>query len=479
MKHILHTLVSITFGTTIFIYPLPIVNAIKTRNSIKTSLISIKTDDFLIPAEITNFPKLVQLEDLSKSDKQNSETSRKYRRKRRPVSKELAQKLQAKVDKTVEETGITGVTVAIVGSKGIWLGTSGFSDLKNQTPMNPRSRFNIASISKTFTATTVLSLIDEGKLNLEDKLNKWLPTEVVDNIPNGKDITIRHLLNHTSGIPDYDENPAIKSNPLLLYIRDWSQDELIALVYGIPPKHSPGQGYSYSATNYLLLAMIVESATNSTFANQVRDRIIKLLNLKDTFVPPQEPVPTDLVSGYLPVTQEQLNKLEPNIREFLDQNVDYVEDNQNRKLYDVKSLPRRSGGYGSGSIISSALDVAKFAQFLFSGKLLKPETLQQMRDFVPDPDGGYNFGDITNTGYGLGLESLHLPFPLNKAWGHNGQNPGYVTQMWYLPEYNITAVALVNERNNYLEPNPTQELQTSQLARDKILLDTLKVLLEK
>ena len=421
----------------------------------------------------------IELEDLLKSAQEYSDVLPKTLGKNRPISKQLAQKLQTTVEKIVEETRISGVTVAIIAPQGSWFGASGFSDLKNQTAMNPRDRFNIASISKTFTAKTVLSLVDEGKLNLEDNLTQWLPASVVNNIPNSQEITIRQLLNHTSGIPDYSENPLIQSNPLALYTRDWSQEELIALVNELPPKNQPGQGWFYSATNYLLLAMIVESATNSTFASQVRARIIEPLNLKDTFVPPQEPVPADLVSGYLPATQEQINKLEPSVREFLENNVDYVEDDQNRKLYDVKSLPRRSGGYGSGSVISSAPDIAKFAQALFGGKLLKPETLQQMGDFIPDPKGGFKLGDVTYTGYGLGLESLELPFPLNQAWGHNGQNPGYVTQMWYFKEHDITAVALVNERNNYLELDPNKAEPTSQLARDKILLETLKVLLEE
>jgi D-alanyl-D-alanine carboxypeptidase len=298
------------------------------------------------------------------------------------VKANLADKLQASLDNIVRETGISGATVGIISPEGTWYGASGFSNLKNQTSMRPFDRFNIASVSKTFTAATVLSLVQEGRLSLEDKLDKWLPVDLVANIPNGRDITIRQLLNHTSGIPDYNFSRVIRDNPLIFYSRNWSPEELVALVKDLDPENAPGQGWYYSATNYILAALIVESATNSTFASQVRDRILDPLGLKDTFVRPQEPLPPDVVSGYLPATEEQLKALTPEIVQFLNNNFDFVDDQKNRRLYDAKLLLQGARGYGAGSVISTAADVAKFGDALFNGQLLKPEALKEMFNFI-------------------------------------------------------------------------------------------------
>jgi D-alanyl-D-alanine carboxypeptidase len=200
----------------------------------------------------------------------------------RSIDDNIAQKLQTNLDNIVKQTGIPGATVAIKTPKGSWKGASGFSNIKNQTPMRPDDKFNIASVSKTFTAATVLTLVDAGKLSLEDRLDKWLPDSIINNIPNAKEITIRQLLNHTSGIPDYQDNPSVQNDRVAFETREWTIEELIALVKDLPAKNSPGQGFYYSATNYNLAALVVESATQSSFKEQMRSRIIKPLGLKNT-----------------------------------------------------------------------------------------------------------------------------------------------------------------------------------------------------
>lgn len=386
------------------------------------------------------------------------------------ISANLATKLQANLDNIVKETGIPGATVTINTPRGTWNGASGFSNLKSRTPMRGNDKFNIASVSKTFTAATVLSLVDARKLSLEDKLDQWLPDNILNNIPNANNITIRQLLNHTSGIPDYNENPTVQNDRVAFETRDWSPEELIALIKGLPAKNPPGQGFYYSATNYNLAALVVEYATKSSFKDQVRARIIEPLGLKNTVVRPQEPLPDDVVSGYIVATPEQRQALPPGVTQFLDTNLEFVDQGNNR-FYDAKILLNRSRGYGSGSIISTSEDVAKFAQALLGGKLLKPRTLKEMLSFV-------DTGDIREK-YGLGV------YPLisndGRVIGHDGQNPGYVSLMAYLPDAKIAAVALVNERNDYLatDPNQISQGRSSQEVRNNILLSSIKILLKE
>jgi D-alanyl-D-alanine carboxypeptidase len=386
------------------------------------------------------------------------------------ISAKLGTKLQANLDNIVKETGIPGATVAIYTPKGNWKGASGFSNLKSKTLMRPEDKFNIASVSKTFTAATILSLVDAHLLSLEDKLDKWLPTNILNNIPNAKNITIRQLLNHTSGIPDYNENPTVQNDRVAFETRDWTPEELIALVKDLPAKNPPGQGFYYSATNYNLAALVVESVTKSSFKDQVRARIIKPLGLNNTVVRPQEPLPDDVISGYIVATLEQRQALSPGVTQFLDTNLEFVDQGNNR-FYDTRVLLSRSRGYGSGSIISTSEDVAKFAATLLGGKLLNPKTLKEMLSFV-------NTGDIREK-YGLGV------YPLintdGKVIGHDGQNPGYVSLMGYLPDDKIAVVVLVNERNDYLalDPNQIPQGRSSQDVRNNILLSSIKILLKQ
>lgn len=186
-----------------------------------------------------------------------------------PVSDSLALQLQNALDQSLGD--IPGASVEIISPKGSWVGVSRVSNLQTGTEVVLENRFQIGSITKTFVATTVLQLVEEGKLSLEDNLDQWLPPEVVSAIPNHESITVWQLLNHTSGVSDY-LNPLLglaQTNPTVFF-NDWQPNELVSFIYGQEPLFEPGESWEYSSTNYILLGMIVESVTNSTVESEIR-----------------------------------------------------------------------------------------------------------------------------------------------------------------------------------------------------------------
>ncbi len=333
---------------------------------------------------------------------------------RPPMSFKLTDDLQKELHKTLEaDSVVAGATLAIVTpNQGTWVGASGYSDLAAQTAMVAEDRFQIASLTKPFVATVVLQLMEEGKLGLEDPVDRWLPPSVLASVPFAEKITIRQLLNHTSGIHDYtDPDTPFGQDLVHSAFRSWRPQELVAQIEGAAPYFAPGAAgqWHYSNTNYILLGLVVEAATGSTVALEIRRRILEPLRLRDTFFAGEEKIAGGFVRGYWDIRQQG--------------NLD--------DLTDVQP----SSTWAAGAMVSNAADVARFTEALFGGELLKSETLNQMLSFVEAEDGG---------GYGLGISRFDTPW--GRAWGHTGSILGYESLMLYLPDSGVTAVALLNQR---------------------------------
>jgi CubicO group peptidase (beta-lactamase class C family) len=156
-----------------------------------------------------------------------------------------------------------------------WTGASGVSDLQTRTAMNAGDRFNIGSVTKPMVATVVLQLSQEGKLNLKDTLNKWLP-QIAESIPNSQQITVRQLLNHTSGIKDYFEEGLAQDllKDRTLGFKSWTTEELVSrYISGKELDFAPGESFNYSNTNYRLLGEIIEAATVTSVAQQLQTHL--------------------------------------------------------------------------------------------------------------------------------------------------------------------------------------------------------------
>ncbi|GII96126.1 serine hydrolase domain-containing protein [Sinosporangium siamense] len=267
--------------------------------------------------------------------------------------------------------------------------------------------FRVASSTKTVTATLVLQLAAEGRLALTDPVDRWLPGKV----PDGKAITLRMLLNHTSGLADYTEDAAVLPSILGKDRRRWTSAQLLAAGVKHPPLFAPGTKWSYSNTNYAALGAVLERATGASLAGLVRDRIARPLGLRHTYLATDSTWRGPHARGYEPDAAHMPPAVPAAWRHL--------------------AGPRRHGhvnvtgnnpawGGAAGALVSTAQDWSRFTTALMSGKLLPAAQLAQMRTTVPvDPrhPGG--------PGYGLGVQTA--AHPCGTFWGHDGGMPGYLT----------------------------------------------------
>jgi D-alanyl-D-alanine carboxypeptidase len=287
---------------------------------------------------------------------------------------------------------------------------AGYADRARKRAMRASDHFKIASLTKSYTATVVLQLVDAGTLHLTDTVERWLPGLV----PNGDRITLRELLNHTSGIPDYENDPRFLKPYLdgnLGYY--WAPRELVRLAVSHKPLFAPGQTRisSYSNTNYVIAGLIVEAATGRQIGDELRRRIFQPLRLRHTLYATRPGLPRPYAHGYMVLDQPRVS--------------------------DVTALSP-SLSPASGAIVSTADDV-DFYRALFTGRLLPPALLGQMRTTISEGSKV----DIPGQRYGLGLE--RFPTPCGAAWGHNGVIPGYLTFAFTSKDGDRQALLMVNE----------------------------------
>ena len=288
----------------------------------------------------------------------------------------------------VVQAGVPGAVVVATD----WAGAAGVADAKTGTPLTLDHRFLIGSVTKTFVAAVVLQLVGEGALTLDEEVG-----------PIAEGVTLRQLLNHTSGLPEYYDDFDSLIEP---YRRDRGHKPnltpraALELVHAKPRLFPPGEGWAYSGGNYLALALIVEETTGATLDEELRRRIVEPLGLEGT----DRRDRTGLARGYLPPG----NPVFPEAGEALD---------------DVTDL--ELFGWGTGEMISTARDVARFLRALLGGELLTPEVRAELLATVPSD---WEESD----GYGLGIEEIsslmgQSPSPCGPAWGHLGFAMGHTT----------------------------------------------------
>ncbi|BAH44624.1 D-stereospecific peptide hydrolase precursor [Brevibacillus brevis NBRC 100599] len=289
--------------------------------------------------------------------------------------------------------GFPGILAKASEGGKTWGYAAGVANLSTKKPMKTDFRFRIASVTKTFTATVVLQLAAENRLNLDDSIENWLPGVIQGNGYDAKQITIRQLLNHTSGIAEYsrsEEADFFKNTK-----KSFTAEELVKLGLSLPPDFAPGKGWSYSNTGYVLLGILIEKVTGNSYAEEIENRIIEPLELSNTFLPGN--------SSVIPGTNHARGYFQPN---------GAIE------LIDV-TYYNPSIGSSAGDMISTADDLNKFFSSLLSGKLLKEQQLKQMFTTVPT-------GSAEIIGYGLGIYETKLPNGVS-IWGHSGGIPGFST----------------------------------------------------
>ncbi|MFD4852798.1 serine hydrolase domain-containing protein [Bacillus mycoides] len=271
--------------------------------------------------------------------------------------------------------------------------TAGVADLSTKKSIKSEYRFRIGSVTKTFTATTVLQLVGENRIHLDDPIEKWLPGLIQGNGYDGNQITIRQLLNHTSGIAEYLKS---KDADIMNSKKTYTAEEIVKIGLSLPPDFSPGKGWLYSNTGYVILGMLIEKITGNSYAEEIEKRIIEPLDLSNTFLPGNSPVipGKNHARGYMKIDETS-------------------------ELKDM-TYYNPSLANSAGDMISNADDLNKFFSFLLGGKLLKERELKEMLTTVPIE--GKGVGD----GYGLGIYETKLPNGVS-VWGHGGAIPGFTT----------------------------------------------------
>jgi D-alanyl-D-alanine carboxypeptidase len=312
--------------------------------------------------------------------------------------------LEAIVAGRLGQLQVPGAVVGVsIPGRGAWVYAQGIADLRTAAPITTDDHFRIASVTKTFAATVVLQLVDEGKLALDDTLDQF-----VQGIPNGSEITIRQLLQMTAGIYDFTlDEPFVAAydrDPLVLY----TPDDVISIVERHEPDFAPGASLSYSDTNYTLLGMIIEQVTGTSAAQALLDFIVTPLGMTGTSMPDTPEMPEPFARGYIATSATD------------------------DTLRDVTASNPLTA-WTAGGMVSKVHDLQTWAVALGEGTLLTPATQRERLQFIRLP------GDSRlPVGYGLGIMDVA------GFIGHNGAIYGYSTWVLYDPDSKGSLVVLAN-----------------------------------
>ncbi|MCX4661623.1 serine hydrolase domain-containing protein [Streptomyces uncialis] len=317
----------------------------------------------------------------------------------------------------IRSAGVTGVQAEVRTPRGRWSARSGVADLGTGRPVPRCGYFRMGSNTKTFVATVVLQLAGQRRLSLDDTVARWLPGVVWGNGNDGDRITLRQLLQQTSGLYDYTiDLPVLNSAEG--YRRHWNDDIPPERLVAMAMRHKPGdRSWSYSNTNYVLLGMIIKKVTGRDWSTEVTDRILRPLHLTHTFAPQQW--------AYLP---------HPHAR-------GYEQFTEGGPLIDTTRLSYSWAG-PAGELITTTDDLTRFWQGLMSGRLLRPAQLAQMRTTVDTRLGGR---------YGLGIARIPLPCG-GWYWTHPGSVPGYATRAGVTGDGRRAVVLSLSSRVTVWEP---------------------------
>jgi D-alanyl-D-alanine carboxypeptidase len=320
----------------------------------------------------------------------------------------LSANLQQALNSLRNSYGYPGAAAAIVFPDGsVWSGQTGYAIKSSSTAVTADTLFSIGSISKTFVAALLCRLTLRGTVGLDDPLSKYVPS-----FANAANISVRQLLNHTSGVRDLFDTfgNALGADTS----RVWTADEILAGLGA--PYFAPGTGYHYSNTDFVLLGMVIEKATGKTVAEQVRSEFLVPMGLAHTFYQLTETVGFAEAHGYTGTASKP------------------TDDSAGQKYIPFVSEVTAVGP--AGAYVSNATDVARWGAALYGGSVLDLATLASMADLSA------SLPYKPALPYGLGFEQTSVNGQI--AWGHRGHLDGFWSSMWYLPGANISVAILTN-----------------------------------
>jgi D-alanyl-D-alanine carboxypeptidase len=318
----------------------------------------------------------------------------------------------------IRDTGVSGVLAEVDTGPRRLRGTSGVAERQTTRPVDVDGYFRMGSNTKTFVSVVVLQLVEEGRLSLDDTVERWLPGVVAGNGNNGAAITVRQLLQHTSGIYDYTNDLLAQIGSVEDFQRfrftSFTPAQLVAMAMAHQPDFAPGQGWNYSNTNYTLAGMIIKEVTGRDWASEVADRIIRPLGLRHTFAPGVDTeLPHPHASAYV-----YLDRDTP--IETADANLTWAN--------------------SAGALVTTAADLSTFWDAIGHGRLLRPAQQREMRNTVVATTFQE---DRPGLRYGLGLQWAPLTCG-GGYWGHDGDVPGFSTRTGVSSDGRTTVVISIS-----------------------------------
>ncbi len=351
------------------------------------------------------------------------------------VSYSKAKEFQNILEELVK-LGVPGVSIAIYSPEGWWATTAGFAKIEDKTIMQSCHLLHLQSIAKTYMAVSVLKLMEQGKIDLNAPITTYLPAKFSKYISTPEKITVKMLLNHTSGLPEYNLEPNYVSyllqHPHVLL----EAEDYLKYINKKPLNFPPGSRFSYRNTNYVVLAMIADAITGD-HAKYMNETIFKPLNLTQTFYRDSE--------GYINFPHL--------VNSYWDRHADGVLENvsvlQNNN---VASL------IGDDGIVTSPIQAVKFLKALMEEQIISTTSLDSMKSWVKDRKG--------KPTYGLGLD--YAEFAGHIGYGNSGGGIGAGCQLYYFPEKKIYVFAGINVGT--ITENPQQEAQSKLIDKIYALL---------
>lgn len=294
--------------------------------------------------------------------------------------------------------------------------TSGLADSTGRVPLTPTHRLLAGSTGKTFFAALALQLAARDSLDLDARIGRWLGNEPwFTRLPNGADITVRQLMNHTSGLVRYEFSDAFARDLAANPLRRWTVPEQLAYILDQPAPFAAGAGWQYSDTNYLVLGLIVERILGGAAYDAIRTRFLTPWRLRGT-VPQESPRVPRVANGYIGA-QPVIGLAGETLRgDSLRVNPQFE--------------------WAGGGFVSTPEDLARWAQLWYTGRVVPPTILPDALAAVAAPELG------RGVRYGLGV--IVRDTPAGVTYGHSGFFPGYLTEMRYWPGSGVAVAVMTN-----------------------------------
>lgn len=310
-------------------------------------------------------------------------------------------KLNQALDSAFTQVNAPGVIVGVRIGNTTWKAQRGIADTTTKTPVSLDEYTRVGSVTKTFTGTLILQLVDEGKLELDDTIERWFP-----DLPDAKNITVRELGDMSSGIASYTDNKNLDDEYFANPTRAWTPEELVAAGTSLPRLFPPGHGFYYSNTNFVMLGLIIEQVTNKPYPQVLLSRILQPLGLASTSYPDTNQLPAPSWHGYT------------------------MQGSADNQPVDATNWSPTAAAM-AGQLQSNLDDVMAWAKDVGTGATLSANTQQSRL--------------VGNPASRSGKREYAFAIGMDNGWiAHDGDIPGFNSQLAYFPKSGITLVVLAN-----------------------------------